>query len=62
MLIITISKIAMVMNIFFDGDTFFPVINARKWKLVSSEDCTRDAKHAYDYSLQLWEKKPETKK
>ncbi len=41
----------------FDADTFFPVINARKWKLVSSEDCTKDSKHAYDYSFQLWERK-----
>jgi len=41
----------------FDADTFFPVINVRKWKLVSNEDCTKDSKHAYDYSFQLWEKK-----
>jgi len=41
----------------FDADTFFPVINARKWKLTSNEDCKKDAKHAYDYSFQIWEKK-----
>ena len=41
----------------FDADTFFPVINVRKWKLISNEDCTKDSKHAYDYSFQLWEKK-----
>jgi dihydrofolate reductase len=40
----------------FDGDTFFPVIDEKKWKLISNEDFKKDDKHAYDYSFQLWEK------
>lgn len=39
-----------------DGDTFFPVIDEKKWKLVSSDDLKKDEKHKYDYSFQLWEK------
>jgi dihydrofolate reductase len=40
-----------------EGDTYFPVIDESKWKLVSNEDFKKDDKHAYDYSFQLWEKK-----
>jgi len=41
----------------FDADTFFPAIDESKWKLTSNEDFTKDDKHAYDYSFQVWEKK-----
>ncbi|MDN3654472.1 dihydrofolate reductase [Ferruginibacter paludis] len=40
-----------------DGDTFFPVIDEEKWKLVSNEDFDADDKHQYSYSFQKWEKK-----
>jgi dihydrofolate reductase len=39
------------------GDTFFPVINEKDWKLISSTDNPADEKHAYPYSFQLWERK-----
>ncbi len=40
-----------------DGDTFFPVIDAKHWELVSNEDFQADEKHAYAYSFQVWKKK-----
>lgn len=46
-----------VHHVFEDADTFFPVIDEKKWKLVSNEDHFKDEKHAYDYSFQLWERK-----
>jgi len=39
-----------------DGDTFFPVIDESKWKLVSHVDFAPDEKHQYAYSFQEWEK------
>ncbi|HEX5154486.1 MAG TPA: dihydrofolate reductase [Parafilimonas sp.] len=50
--------ITRVHHVFEDADTFFPVIDEKKWKLVSNEDHFKDDKHAYDYSFQLWERKP----
>ena len=47
-----------VHHVFEDADTFFPVIDEKKWKLVSNEDHFKDDKHAYDYSFQLWERRP----
>jgi dihydrofolate reductase len=38
-----------------DADTFFPELDS-KWKLVQNRDMPADAKHAYAYSFQLWEK------
>jgi len=49
--------ITRVHHVFEDADTFFPVIDEKKWKLVSNEDYFKDDKHAYDYSFQLWERK-----
>jgi len=46
-----------VHHVFEDADTFFPVIDEKKWKLVSNEDHFKDDKHAHDYSFQLWERK-----
>ena len=40
-----------------EGDTFFPEINAAGWDLLSQLDFTADAKHAYDYSFQVWRRK-----
>jgi dihydrofolate reductase len=46
-----------VQQVFEDADAFFPAIDEHKWKLVSNEDFSKDDKHAYDYSFQLWEKR-----
>ena len=40
-----------------DGDTFFPEINEKEWKLVSNLDFDADDKHAFAYSFQIWENK-----
>ena len=49
--------ITRVHHVFEDADAFFPEINEKKWKLVSNEDHSKDDKHAYDYSFQLWQPK-----
>jgi len=46
-----------VHHVFEDADTFFPVIDEKKWKLVSNEDHLKDDRHAYDYSFQVWQRK-----
>ena len=46
-----------VHHVFDDADAFFHAIDEKKWKLVSNEDHSKDDKHAYDYSFQLWERK-----
>ena len=38
------------------GDTFFPHINDKEWKLQSNLDFDADEKHKYPYSFQLWER------
>jgi dihydrofolate reductase len=43
-----------------DGDTFFEELDESKWKLVSNEDITKDDKHKYDFSFQVWEKAHQT--
>jgi dihydrofolate reductase len=40
----------------FGADTFFPAIDPKAWKLVSQKNYDADAKHAYNYSFQVWEK------
>ena len=40
----------------FEADTFFPVIDPKVWKLVSRKNYQADAKHAYNYSFQVWER------
>lgn len=39
-----------------EGDAFFPVVDPNEWKLVSQKDHEADAKHAYNYSFQVWER------
>ncbi len=41
----------------FDADAFFPELDTEKWLLVSNQDFAADAKHAYAYSFQVWERK-----
>lgn len=40
-----------------EGDTSFPVINNGEWKLFSNMDFEADAKHAFAYSFQVWDRK-----
>lgn len=40
-----------------EGDTTFPVIDEKNWKLVSKIENKADEKHAYDYTYELWERK-----
>ena len=49
--------ITRVHQVFDDADAFFPVIDEKKFKLVSNEDHFKDDRHAYDYSFQLWKKR-----
>lgn len=39
-----------------EGDTFFPAINDKEWKLVSRLENSADDKHAYNYSYETWER------
>ena len=39
-----------------DGDVFFPEIDEKKWKKLSSRDCHSDEKHKFDYSFEVWER------
>jgi dihydrofolate reductase len=39
-----------------DADTFFPVLEAGKWDLISKSDFEADAKNNFNYSFQLWER------
>lgn len=40
----------------FEADTFFPAIDPGIWELVRQKNYESDAKHAYNYSFQVWEK------
>lgn len=39
-----------------EGDTYFPAIDPKKWRLVHQDDHEADEKHAYNYSFQVWER------
>jgi len=39
-----------------EGDAFFPEINTKDWLMVSEQSFEIDAKHAYAYHFQLWER------
>lgn len=39
-----------------EGDSWFPEVDAKEWKLVSKKDHEADVKHAYNYSFQVWER------
>ena len=39
-----------------DGDTFFPEINPKEWKLISQKNFDGDEKNAYPHSFQTWER------
>lgn len=40
-----------------EGDTFFPEFDLNEWEKKSELNFTADEKHAYDYSLQVWERR-----
>lgn len=40
-----------------EGDTFFPVLDPAEWEMTWEKAYMPDAKHAYGYRFQLWEKK-----
>ena len=41
----------------FDGDTYFPEIDERKWEVVSSKYHGIDDKHPYPFTIYILEKK-----
>jgi len=40
-----------------NGDTFFPELDLNEWQRVLHESHKKDAKHAYDFSFEVWERK-----
>jgi len=40
----------------FEADTFFPHVDPKEWKFISQKHYEADAKHAYNYSFQVWER------
>jgi dihydrofolate reductase len=40
-----------------DGDTYFPELPAAEWTLHSRLDFPADAKHAFAYSFEVWDKR-----
>ncbi|WP_207492445.1 dihydrofolate reductase [Aridibaculum aurantiacum] len=38
------------------GDVFFPAIDEKQWKLVEQRDVAKDEKHAYDFTIEKWER------
>jgi dihydrofolate reductase len=39
-----------------DGDTFFPAIDEKEWKITSSSRFEADEKHAYPYTFEVWQR------
>jgi len=40
-----------------EGDVFFPEIDEKNWKKILNLFNTADAKHAFDYTFETWERK-----
>ena len=38
----------------FEADTFFPVINENKWRLISSEKHEKDERHKFSFSYKTY--------
>jgi dihydrofolate reductase len=52
------SKIYLTrVHVRLEGEVFFPELDEAEWKLVSSLHFSKDEKHLYDYSFQLWERR-----
>jgi len=41
----------------FEADAFYPELNVDEWALKQSTDFPADEKHAYSFSIQVWERK-----
>lgn len=41
-----------------EADTFFPEVNTDEWQLETQQDFNKDEKHAYNYSIFTYLKKP----
>jgi dihydrofolate reductase len=41
----------------FDGDVYFPEVNANDWTLVHNRFCHADEKNAWSHTFQVWERK-----
>lgn len=39
-----------------EGDTFFPAIDPKQWRLVSQKDYEADGKNSFNHSFQTWER------
>jgi dihydrofolate reductase len=39
-----------------EGDTYFPAIDPKEWRMVSKKDVDADERNAYPHSFQLWER------
>ncbi len=40
-----------------EGDTFFPALDAEHWQLTMDDSKVADAKHAFAYRFQCWQKR-----
>lgn len=40
----------------FEADSFFPEMNTNEWSLIQNKDFNPDEKHAYSFSIQVWER------
>ncbi len=49
--------ITRVHHVFEDADAFFPAFSTTEWRLTSEIKYNADAKHAYAYAFQCWERK-----
>jgi dihydrofolate reductase len=41
----------------FDGDVYFPALDANDWMLVHNRFCHADEKNAWSHTFQVWERK-----
>ncbi len=41
----------------FEGDVFFPEIDSKTWKLLSSEKITNDAQNDFSYTFEIYKRK-----
>ncbi|GIN91971.1 dihydrofolate reductase [Siminovitchia terrae] len=40
----------------FEGNTYFPALDWKKWRLISTEKGPKDEKNPYDYEFQIYER------
>ena len=44
-------------DLYVEGDVYFPAIDIRDWELKSQEDCAPDEKNEYAYSFKIYERR-----